>query len=119
MNWLQTLLLVIALVALVAELVGLVGRKLNKPWGDLISPIMRRDGCRWWFIPFLWGVMGGHWFGWPLQWDPGWIKDALLVTALVGVFARDLFIGTRVQKESLSWLFLGGILVGLFLWNQG
>jgi hypothetical protein len=117
-NWLEIVLVIIGSVALVAELVGLVGRKLDKPWGDLISPIMRRDGCRWLSIPFGWGVLGGHWFGMALGYRRTWWLDVLLVGSLVGVLARDLFIRTRVTKPWLTPIFFAGSLVGWFLWNQ-
>lgn len=110
----EWVMLAFAAVLLVVELAALI-------WHDrlpVITRVMREDGCRWIFWPFLLGFVTGHIY------SPAWFKVPAILRAqpytipalAVAVLLFD-FLGPIVSVEVAFFIAAGALPLGALLWN--
>lgn len=121
MQWTEAFMVVIGAAALIVEIVAKVTN------ADLvISVIMRDDGTRWSWEPFLFGLLPGHFYCPGIPWSsllgsacrPTWFPLVWIVMA-AALLARDFFLRHRFPLIGSFVCFLLGVIGGAVFWNQG
>ncbi len=99
--WMEKALYGIGIASLIIELIAVWGRDHGKPTSTwwTISQVFRRDGRHWLAIPYGWGVLMGHLFGFELPYR-GWMSYALIASG-VGVLGRDIWRRTAIATLML------------------
>jgi hypothetical protein len=119
MDFTEIVLLGIAIVALVLEVVAMVGRRLGWYWVRLISPVMQHDGRIWLFWPWGWGVLAGHWW-WPWAAPEGAWR--YLIAATLGLVVLDVGF-YRSEQATPKWApfaaLVAGLVAGAAFWAMG
>lgn len=94
----------------------------NDVAGDTISEVLRRWGREWIVLPYIWGGLGGHfWGGYPLEVGPTETELALTFWSMWLVLILNFGLREHV-REWPWWAFLAamgvGALVFSFTWSQ-
>lgn len=95
---------------------------------DTISGRMKIWGRESLILPYAWGVLGGHFWGWMngkllgsvnFKFDDPKVGIALLVSSALVVVISDLFL----KKQGIyvwPWLLIfPGVVAGMLFWSQG
>jgi hypothetical protein len=95
---------------------------LNETPGDTISAVIRSWAKEWAVVPYIWGVLGGHFFlGYPQAiTDP---TGDLYITmfSIWSMFLASLVMrsyGTEVSVWIRLLVMAVGVLMGSFFWSQ-
>ncbi len=119
-TWVEFYMLLLGAITLIVEIIAFITMK-----DSTISVVMRHDGQRWLWEPFLFGLLTGHFYTPDINWRRfGWASrpwpfPVAWIVIAAAIVARDTFIGSWV---SLWWAFSAailGLVCGGILWNQG
>jgi hypothetical protein len=120
MQWTEAFMVLLGAAALVVEIIAKITND-----NLVISVIMRNDGQRWSWEPFLFGLLPGHFYCPDLPWSmfgwshrPSWFP-LIWVAMAAALLVRDFFWPRRFPLVgSLVCVFLGFV-GGAVFWNQG
>ena len=119
-TWVEAFLVLFGFLALIVEIVAKVTNS-----DSVISVVMRHDGQRWAWEPFLFGLLPGHFYCPALPWQmagwtgrPWWFPVVWIVMA-AALLARDFFVPTWFSLVGSFACFLLGLVGGAVFWNQG
>ena len=119
-TWVEAFMVLLGFAVLVVEIIAKVTNA-----DSVISVVMRHDGQRWAWEPFLFGFLPGHFYCPGLPWEmfgwsarPWWFSLIWIGVAAV-LLARDFFIPTWFPLMGTFACFLLGIVCGAIFWNQG
>ena len=120
LTWVELFMMVLGFSALTVEVVAKITNA-----DSVISVVMRHDGQRWAWEPFLFGFLPGHFYAPDLPWTmfgwtarPSWFPFVWIAIAAL-LLARDFFIPTWFPLVGSFACFLLGIVCGSIFWNQG
>lgn len=96
----------------------------NKIENDTVNVILKNWAYKkYFFITFLWGVLGGHFFlgtEKPVFGSNWWLPLLTVIVVIIGlvIMGRRLIITPKVKRRYQFVLLIAGVMYGHFIWSQ-